>query len=199
MRLAQLALQWPYAGSRQLVLALVKYAVEADLGMAMELAYHYLANVRIERTRAEAAIEFLERWAREQVLDTPKRSLSIGQTATHLGVSMDQLRNWERNGLLTVPRDPATGYRLYGAVELGRLRTIRMLREAGYSMMAILRMLRQFDAGETHRLREALDTPAQNEDIVTVADRWLTTLTEQENRAQAIIRQLARMIEQAAG
>jgi DNA-binding transcriptional MerR regulator len=121
--------------------------------------------------------------------------LTIGQTAEHLDVTADQLRNWDRNGLLDVPRDSETGYRVYGSAELGRLRVIRMLRQSGYSLMAILRMLRQFDAGETSGLREALDTPGDNEANETVADRWLTTLAAQEQRAQAIIRQIAKMID----
>ncbi len=197
MRLARLALQWPYPGGKQVVLDLVAAAVAGDLGMAMELAYLYLANVRRERTLAEAAIEFLERWARGQVLDTSRRTMTITQVADHLGVTVDQLRNWERNGLLTVPRDTETGYRLYGAREIGRLRVVRMLRQAGYSMMAILRMLLRFDAGQIELLREALDTPGENEDIQTVADRWLTTLGEQEKRAQAVIKQVAAMIDLA--
>ena len=195
MRLAHLALKWPYHGSQQVVVDLVKCAADGDLGMAMELAYEHLAQVRMERTRAEAAVEFLERWARGQVLETTKRTLTISQTADHLGVTADQLRNWDRNGLLNVPREPETGYRLYGASEIGRLRVIRMLRQSGYSLMAILRMLWQFDAGQTERLREALDTPGENEAIETIADRWLTTLAEQEKRAQAITQQIAVMIE----
>lgn len=197
MRLAWIALKWPYPGGIEVVLELVKCAADGDMGMAMELAYEYLANVRMERTRAEAAVEFLERWARGQVLDTTKRTLSIGQVADHLGVTIDQLRNWDRNGLLDVPRDPETGYRQYSSSEIGRLRVIRMLRQSGYSMMAILRMLRQFDAGEIDQLREALDTPGENEDIATIADRWLTTLAGQEDRAQAIIQQIATMIDMA--
>ncbi|MCI0711757.1 MAG: MerR family transcriptional regulator [Chloroflexi bacterium] len=130
-------------------------------------------------------------------MDTTKRTLSIGQAADHLGVTIDQLRNWDRNGLLDVPRDPETGYRQYSASEIGRLRVIRMLRQSGYSMMAILRMMRQFDAGEIEQLREALDTPGENEDIATIADRWLTTLAKQEDRAQAIIQQIALMIDAA--
>jgi DNA-binding transcriptional MerR regulator len=198
MRLAHLALQWPYAGSHQIVIDLVRCAAQGDLGMAMELAYEYLTQVRIEQTRAEAGVEFLERWSRGQVLDTTQRRLTISQTAQHLGVTVDQLYNWDRNGLLDVPRDPATGYRLYGAAEIGRLRVIRMLRESGYSLMAILRMLRHFDAGKAGDLREVLDTPGENEGLETIADRWLTTLEEQEKRAQAIIRQIATMIDRVA-
>ncbi len=195
MRLAHLALSSPYIINRQMVIDVLVCAAEGDPGMALELAYEYLIHIRVERTRAEAAVEFLERWARGQALDTTKHGLNIGQAADRLGVTTDQLRNWDRSGLLNVPRDSETGYRLYGAAEIGRLRVIRMLRQSGYSLMAILRMLRQFDAGETERLRDALDTPGDNEALETAADRWLTNLTAQEERAQAIIRQIAAMID----
>ncbi len=190
MRLAQLALQWPYSGDKQLVQNLARCAADGDLGMAMELAFEHLINVRIELTHAEAAVEFLERWAQGQIIDTTKRHLTIGKTAQHLRVTTDQLRNWDRNGLLDVPRDPETGYRMYSAREMGRLRVIRMLRQSGYSTMAILRVLRKFDAGERKSLREALDTPDANEDIETLADRWLSTLQQQEERALAMIQQI---------
>jgi DNA-binding transcriptional MerR regulator len=197
MRLARLALQWPYPGGKQVVDDLVKYAAHEDYGMAMECAYRYLANVRMEQTYAEAALEFLERWARSQVFDTTKTSFTIGETAARLRVTVDQLRNWERNGLVSVPRDPTSGYRLYSAREIGRLRVIRMLLQAGYSMMAILRMLLRFDSGERERLRQLLDTPAEDEDVFNVADQWLSTLAEVEDRAQAIIHQLSFMIDLA--
>ena len=62
-RLAHLSLRWPYLNDKALLIDLVKSAANADLGMAMELAYKYLAHVRVERTFAESAVEFLERWA----------------------------------------------------------------------------------------------------------------------------------------
>jgi DNA-binding transcriptional MerR regulator len=195
MRLARLALEWPYPGSRAGVEALVRCAVGDDLGMAMEWAYQNLAHVRVERTHAEAAVEFLERWALGHLLDTTTGQYQIGEAAARLGVTVDMLRNWERDGLIDVPRDPMSHYRLYGAAELGRLRVIRMLRQAGYSLMAILRMLRQFDAGKRENLRHALDTPRADEDIRWAADQWLTTLAAQEERAHAVIRQVALLIE----
>jgi DNA-binding transcriptional MerR regulator len=190
MRLAHLALQWPYSDDKLLVQDMVRCAADGDLGMAMELAYKHLINIRVEQTHAEAAVEFLERWAQGLVLETTTHTFSIGQTAQHLSVTIDQLRNWDRNGLLTIPRDSQTGYRLYSATEIGRLRVIRMLRQSGYSLMAILRMLRQFDAGERTQLRDALDIPGDHDDIVTLADRWLSTLRHQEERAHAMIQQI---------
>lgn len=197
-RLAHLAIRWPYLGDKSLLIDLVKHAAQDDLGMAMELAYQHLAYVRREITSAEAAIEFLERWAAGYLMDSSREKLHIQLAAAHLNVSVDMLRNWERNGLISVPRDPTSGYRLYGTAEFGRLRVIRTLVQSGYSLMAILQMLLQFDAGNRHRLREALEVPqGEDEYIQVIADRWLSSLHDLERRAQAIIRQVGRMIEMA--
>lgn len=196
-RLAHLAVRWPYlVGDKALLVELVKSAASGDLGMAMELAYRYLTHVRMERTAAEAAIEFLERWAAGQLLDSSRQRLHRRQAALHLNVTVDTLRNWERNGLIEVPRDPANGYRLYGVAEFGRLRVIRTLVQSGYSLMAILRMLLQFDAGRTDNLRDALHVPPEaDEPIHTIADRWLASLLEMEERGQATIRQVGRLLD----
>jgi DNA-binding transcriptional MerR regulator len=194
VRLARAALRYPYPGGREILVDLVRRAAKGDLGGALELAYMYLARVRIERVRAEAAIEMLERWAQGTATDATSDLLHIGETAALLDVTVDQLRNWERNGLIQVPRDPGNGYRLYGATEIGRLRVIRMLRQAGYSMMAILRMLLCLDRGETGALRQALDTPGAEEDVLGAADRWLTTLTTSEGRTHGLISRLEEMI-----
>lgn len=198
-RLVHLAVRWPYLDDQPRQIELVKAAAGGDLGTAMELAYAHLGYVRVERTMAEAALEFLDRWAAGRLLDRPRPGVTIAAAAEHLRVSVDQLRNWERSGLIAVPRDPATGYRLYGAAEFGRLRVIRTLLQAGYSLMAILRMLLRVDAGDTADLRAALDTPRPEEEspAYVAADRWFSTLVELEERAQATIRQLSLLIDLA--
>jgi hypothetical protein len=61
--------------------------------------------------------------------------------------------------------------------------------------MAILRMLQRFDAGDTANLRGALDLAPDDEALQTLADRWLSTLAELEQRAQTMIRQIGLLIE----
>jgi DNA-binding transcriptional MerR regulator len=194
MRLARMAMHGPWPGSniRKSALALVRKSASGDLGGALEQAYHHLALVQAERARAEAAAELLDRWAQGTATDTTAKPVQIREAAKLLDITADQLRNWERNGLIEVPRDPHNGYRLYAAAEIGRLRVIRMLLRAGYSMMAILRMLLQLDQGADPR--RALDTPHPDEDIYTAADRWLSSLAEQEQRASNIITQIEKMI-----
>jgi DNA-binding transcriptional MerR regulator len=185
MRLARTALRGPWPGHKikGAALALVRLASKGDLGGALEAAYHYQSLVRAERAQAEGAAELLARWAGGAATDSTEESLRIGQTAQLLRVTVDMLRNWERNG-----------YRLYGAAEIGRLRVIRMLRRAGYSVMSILRMLLHLDQGREGDLRQVLDTPRPDEDAFSATDQWLSTLADLEQRAADLIRQLEEMI-----
>jgi hypothetical protein len=74
-----------------------------------------------------------------------------------------------------------------------------MLRSAGYSTMAILRMLTQFDRGDTTDLRRALDTPEPGEDIYYATDQWLTTLHQQEKNAHNLMMMLEERIRKGEG
>jgi DNA-binding transcriptional MerR regulator len=196
LRLARLALQWPYPGGKDPVLEMVRRAVAGDLGGARESAQTYLDHIGRERALAESAVDVLERWAQGNPDDDAVgHPLRIKDAAHLLDLTPDALRSWERNGLLSVPRAPANRYRLYGAAEIGRLRVIRLLRQAGYSTMAILRLMQHLDEGRTEGLREVLDTPRPDEDVFSAADRWLSALAEQAARARASIAQLEAMQE----
>ncbi|MCK6627145.1 MAG: MerR family DNA-binding transcriptional regulator [Anaerolineae bacterium] len=105
-RLVDLALRWPYLGERALLVELVKSAARNELGTALELAYHYLAQVRTARVQAEVAVAYLEQWAASPVADALPHKLSVSQAAKYLNVTVDMLRNWERNGLLRFPATP---------------------------------------------------------------------------------------------
>jgi DNA-binding transcriptional MerR regulator len=197
MVLARMAMEGPWPGKaiRHSVVVLAKHAATGDLGGALEMAYAHVALVQSERASAESAVKLLERWAQGTATDATVGPLRIGETAKLLGVTTDMLRNWERNGLINVPRDSNNGYRCYEATEIGRLRVIRMLIRAGYSTIAILRMLIQLDGGQSDNLGKLLDTPHPDDDVYTAADRWLSTLAAQEQRALDIIQHLETMIQ----
>jgi DNA-binding transcriptional MerR regulator len=196
LRLVRLVYNAPFPGPElhSSGVDIIRSTVAGELGKALELAYQHMVKVHAEQAQAEAAVALLERWAQGVQLDATGQDLTIGQTARLLGVTVDVLRNWERNGLIKVPRNPANGYRRYSAAQISRLRVIRLLRLSGYSLMAILRMMTRLDQGHTTGLRQALDTPRPDEDVFTAADRWLSTLEEQAARAGAIISLLEEMI-----
>jgi DNA-binding transcriptional MerR regulator len=179
-RLVRLALRctWLSGPIRAEGLALIAAGAAYDLDAALDHARQVAALIRAEHAQAEAAVQVLERWADSapDAATETGRALRIGEAARRLEVSVDVLRNWERNGLIEVPREAHSGYRRYGPVEIDRLRVIRTLRRARYSTMSILRMLLALDCGRTD-LRRALDTP-DPDDIVYVTDHWLSTVTE---------------------
>ena len=189
--------QYPGKAIHQSGMCIIQAAVSGALDDARELAYSHLALVQSERAHADLAADLLERWAFGAPVDTTIQPLSIGQVAHLLGVSIDILRNWDRNGLIEIPRDPSNGYRRYGEQEISRLRIIRMLSRAGFSLSAILRMLIQLDRGEKTDLRRALDTPHPDEDAYLASDRWISTLNDQEQRARTIIALVEEIIQKS--
>ena len=191
MRLARLVMKGIFPGPiiRAALVDIIRQAAAQEWSEAVELAYRCRSTVLLEREQAETAVAFLESWANGKIEPVPGAPLQIRDVARMLNLTTDVIRNWERSGLLTAPRNPANRYRQYGAQEVGRVRVIRMLRQAGYSPMAILRMMLEFDkgAGTGSDLRRALDTPREDEDVILAADRWLSTLEEYEHRAQEVI------------
>ncbi len=185
---------WPGRSIRKLGLGIIQHGATGDLGGALELAHQMVLQVQSERAQAESAASFLERWAAGRPVDATQQPLRIGEVAALLDTTIDALRNWERNGLIDVPRHPGNRYRQYGAPEIGRLRVIRMLLRAGYSMMSILRMIAQLDRGEVANLRQALDTPRPDEDVFMVNDRWLSSLQGFQDRSVQIVALLEEMI-----
>jgi DNA-binding transcriptional MerR regulator len=195
MRLARLAMHggWPGGRIRKSALELVRRSAAGDLRAAIRFAKGHILLVQAERAQAEAAAAYLEKWVRGKVSERRTAPLSILSAAEAVDSTPDAIRNWERNGLLRVPRNPKNGYREYGPIEIGRLRVIRMLLRSGYSTMAVLRAMRHLDSGGGKKLRRVLDTPHPEEDVLWAADHWLSTLAEQEERARKILKQLRRM------
>ncbi len=81
--------------------------------------------------------------------------MSIGEAAQVLGASVHTLRYYEREGLLSVPRQDAqpaqenrNAQRRYGQDELGLLRFLLALRATGMPMVLIRRYMALVRAGE---------------------------------------------------
>ena len=119
-------------------------------------------------------------------------SLTRKEASEALGISMDALRNWERNGLLTVKRKN-NGYRVYTDEDIRRLKIIRSLRCANYSLEAILRLLRQLSQNPDTDVRATLNTPKQSADIISVCDRLIISLSEAWKNACKVLDMLQDM------
>ena len=72
----------------------------------------------------------------------PPKRLTIGKLAHYAGVSIDTLRFYERQGLLTAPRRTAFGYRLYAPGHVDQVLFIRRAKGLGFSVAEISELLK---------------------------------------------------------
>lgn len=178
-------------GLRKKIVDMVKTAATCDFDTALSKTDEYLLQVRCEQKNAKEAIEIVK-----QILSghSVPRSLRLkrNEVAKLLDISMDTLRNWEMNGLLTVKR-MENGYRIYSSEDIDKLKIIRSLRCANYSLEAILHMLSELSADPNADIEKALDTPKPDTDIISVYDRLLTSLSLAERNAKLMRAMLCNM------
>ena len=187
LKLVRLALRAEVTqnGLRKKAILIVKTAASGELKDAEGLSEEYIAQIRAERQNAEDAIRIAKNLLRETE-NAEAILYRRKEAAEHLQITVDTLRNWELNGLLTVKRRE-NGYRVYDSADILRLKLIRSLRCANYSLSSILRMLKAMDVKRETDLREVLDTPGDTEEIVSVCDRLLTSLANLETDAEQIL------------
>lgn len=195
-KLARAALQVEVLqnGLRKRAIDIIKFSAAGDYEKAAELTRQYIEQVDTEKENAEEAIGITRSMLSGMYaasLDT-HIAYTRQETADFLHVTIDTLRNWELNGLFTVKRRK-NGYRVYTAEDLQRLKIIRSLRCANYSLSAILRMLRALSDDPDTNVRDAIDTPAANDDIVTACDKLLTSLNAAKENAYFVAGQIEKM------
>ncbi len=193
LRLARLAFRIEVLqnGLRKKIVQMVKTSAAGNFDTALVLTQEYIAQIQKERSNAEEAIEIVK-----QILSGAEQEnrhlLKRKEVSEYLGISMDTLRNWEMNGLLTVKRKQ-NGYRVYTDKDIRRLKVIRSLRCANYSLEAILGLLSRLSQNPDVDIKAALDTPKEDETIIAVCDRLITSLSAAEDNAGQIILMLKKM------
>ena len=119
--------------------------------------------------------------------------MRIGELARRVGVNIQTLRFYEREGLLRKPPRTAKGYRVYSATDFERLRFIRLCQEVGFTIVDIRSVL------ETHRnLAAANDQgtlwPAARSGILTTARKRLDMIDEKLAALMQIRGEMATLI-----
>jgi MerR family copper efflux transcriptional regulator len=70
---------------------------------------------------------------------------TIGRLADAAGVGIDTVRFYERRGLLPTPKRTASGYRLYDAESINRIRFVRRAKDLGFTLDEIQNLLKLQD------------------------------------------------------
>ena len=177
------------SGLRERIVAVVKLSAAYRFDEAIELAEEYIRIAQQETENARDAVKLCE------ILFCQPMPEGIvytrAQAAKLLDLTIDTIRHWEMNGLLTVKRRQ-NGYRVYDSNDINRLKIIRALRCANYSLSAILRMLNQYDNGmDENHILEILNTPEHDEDIISVCDKLIVSLEKAIQNALEVISMIA--------
>lgn len=171
-------------GLRKKIAQMITVSATGDFDTAITITEEYLKQIKQERQNAEEAIEIVKDILSGGVRESSTQ-LKRKDVSELLDISMDTLRNWEMNGLLTVKRKD-NGYRVYTDEDIQRLKIIRSLRCANYSLEAILRLLQQLSKNPDTDIRIVLNTPKQTDDIISVCDRLIISLSAAEKNANAL-------------
>lgn len=112
------------------------------------------------------------------------QSLSIGAVAQAAHVSVDAVRYYERTGLIPrAPRRPS-GYRTFSPAIVSRIRLVKSLQRAGFTLADIRDLLRVVDSGERawENLRPSLNA------VLKRLDEELAELHKVQQRLQRMLR-----------
>jgi DNA-binding transcriptional MerR regulator len=186
-------------GLRKTAINIIKISATGDFNAAIALTQVYLLQIKREQHNADEALNTVKKLLAggEGLQDDirQKEFLLRKEAADHLNVTIDTLRNWEMNGLLTVKRK-RNGYRIYSAEDIRKLKIIRSLRCANYSLASILRMMRALSSDPDIDIKEVLDTPRGDDDIISACDHLLTSLSDAEEKAGLALQKLGEMNDQ---
>ena len=184
------------SGLRKKIFQMVKLSAVGKFDDALSFTQAYLSGLRQERDNAEDAIRIVK-----QIISGGNQEngafMKRKEASEYLGVSMDTLRNWEMNGLLAVKRKE-NGYRIYTDDDIKRLKIIRALRCANYSLEAILRMLQQLSQNPNVDIKTVLNTPRPSDDIISACDQLIRSLSAAEKNAIILMEMLQKMKRQYA-
>ncbi len=73
--------------------------------------------------------------------------LTIGMLAAASGVSIETIRFYQREGLVTEPLRPPGGVRRYGSSDIARIRFIKSAQRLGFTLQDVAELLRLDDGG----------------------------------------------------
>lgn len=181
-------------GLRKQAVNIIKISALGDFDEAKQMAYNYLQQIELETCHAKEAIEIAQQLLSGSNVVSSKVPLRFTrrEAAEYLQITVDTLRNWELNGLVTIKRRQNRCL-VYCDEDIKQLKVVRSLRCANYSLSAILRMIGALSSNPKIDLSDVLDTPKSDENIITACDKLLTSLADAKRNMQYVIAQIEKM------
>lgn len=183
MKIARLAFPGPYPVSSKSLFKMMQEFIKESYAKALEYTKQYKNLVREEEKRSKETLRTLDQWHKGRY--GTDKIIAIGRKKfAHLnGVSIETIRNWERNGLYE-PTINSRRYKQYSELDYEKVQIIRLLRKTGFSIASLAKL---FHSDQEHMPSYFLEKIYHNHETSYEADEWLKHLEEHINRADAII------------
>lgn len=174
-----------HSNLRRTMITVIKAAAKKDFSKAHQQLLCYQQIIDNELLKAQKATDFCSEILLGKHNTLPPKFYSRKAIAELLDVSVDALRNWELNGLVE-PQRQANGRRYYTSQAVSLIQIIKTLRDAKYSLEAILRMLNEIKVNPDLAIADTLNHPDEHAEIVSVCDQLITSLLIGKENTRAI-------------
>lgn len=184
--------EWPGHPIRRHALRIIGALKEWDLTEAEEALMRYRRIVETEHENAVASSKLLHDWhgPEDRRRDEGRTEYTMRQVAGILSVTTESIRNWERNGLIAIPRRSPNDRRYLTGDELNRLRIIAVLRKSGHSLAVIHRALHRLRKDGVEEAVETFRDPGELE-LLSAGDHYIEVLHGVAKNASLVAEVLA--------
>lgn len=178
-------------GLRKRAIEIITTSAKMDYDKSLMLVKDYINQLDMEINNAEEAISITKKLL-NQDYELNGKVLKRKEVSALLDISIDTLRNWEMNGLIKIKRKE-NGYRIYNDEDIRKLKIIRTLRCANYSLSSILRILNELSVDPDIDIKEVIGMRENDEDIITACDKLLKSLSTAKVNALIIKEEIAKL------
>ncbi len=188
MNFARLALKGEILqnGLRKKAVEIIRLTAKRNFIEAINQTHRYISMLDNEIQYAKTSITSVKEIMNQSNVCCDEIQLKRKEVAELINITVDTLRNWELNGLLKAKRKE-NGYRIYNQDDIKKLQIIRSLRCGNYSLSSILRLLNKLSTTTEVEIEETLSTPSDCENIISVCDKMLLSLSETKQDAQQML------------
>jgi len=165
---------------------IIKSVGKGELEKALKLCKEHLAHLQKEKENELEVIKLIQEILKEPVTEDDI-CLNRNKAAKLIGVSITTIINWERNGLIEVPRNEKNHYRFYREKEIRTLKIIKVLRRYNYSTQCICSMIKKLESKSYACLIEENENLSTKEEREKTSEGLLSSLAEVEYNTKLII------------
>ena len=187
MKIAHLAFRQEFIQNnlRKIATKIVQLSGREAFHECLQTTNAYLHFLETERDYAIKAIEMVESLFQETPLS--EKTYSHKEVALKLQLTEETVRNWERNDLFSVKRNPQNR-RIYTESDILKLLVIRTLRSAHFSLTSIANLFREIEqTGTDFNILNLLESATFKDDFFHVTDDLINQLTIAMTDTKSII------------